>query len=166
MYTVQIPFTDYKNKPQTKSVSFNLDTREVFKLLPEFLKVNKWMEENKKAAEERILPPEEVLDFYNSLEIIMLEAYGEVSDDGLYFRKSGRYEFEESAMFNACMMMFVKQPEEAAKMLDGLLPKELDEIVKNANPQDLARSAQIKAEDSQAEVERLRAELRAARGES
>lgn len=165
MYTVNVPFTDYKNQVQNKSVSFNLDTREVFKLLPEFLKVNKWMEENKKAAEEKTLPPEEVLEFYNALEAIMLEAYGEVSDDGLYFRKSGRYEFEESAMFNAIMMMFVKQPQEATKMLDGLLPKELFDIVKNADAADLARSAQIQADDKQAEIERLQAQLRAARGE-
>lgn len=165
MYTVNVPFTDYKGKVQNKSVSFNLDTREVFKLLPEFLKVNKWMEENKKAAEERSLEPEEVLEFYNSLEAIMLEAYGEVSDDGLYFHKGGRYQFEESAMFNACMMMFVKQPQEATKMLDGLLPKELYEIVQNANPQDLAASVRIKAEDQAGEIARLQAELRAARGE-
>lgn len=161
MYTITVPFTDYKKKPRNIPVSFNLDTREVFKMLPELKAIFDWLESHK-GTEPRDLDTQEVTNFYTSFEGVLLEAYGEVSEDGLYFRKGGKYEFEESALFNACMVMFVTKPEEAVKLLENMLPsEEMTEMVKNADPAQLAEATSLKAADQSAEIARLQAELAA-----
>jgi hypothetical protein len=151
---------DYKGKPRNIKVSFNLDAREVFKMLPELKSVFEWLESNKK-ADPRDLSVEEVSAFYTSFEGILLEAWGEMSEDGLHFRKGGKYEFEESALFNACMVMFVTKPEETAKLLDGILPPEMFELVKNADDTQIAAATDAKVNAQEAEIARLRAELEA-----
>jgi len=160
LYTVSVPFVDYKKKPRTQDVAFNLDVREVFKMLPELKRVFDWLEANKN-EEPRDLSPEEVSAFYTDFEDILLSAWGELSEDGMHFRKSGRYEFEESALFNACMWQFVTKPEETGKLMEGILPKELFEMVKNADPEQLAAATGAKVSEQQAEIDRLTAELEA-----
>jgi len=158
LYTMTVPFKDYKGKPRNQQVAFNLDAREVFRMLPELKSVFDWMESNQK-EDIRELGVEEVRDFYTSFENILLEAWGEMSEDGLHFRKGGKYEFEESALFNACMVMFVKDPPQTAKLLEGLLPPELFEMVQNADTATLAAATAARADDQQAEIARLRTQL-------
>lgn len=158
MYTSSVPFTDYRKKPRTLPVSFNLDAREVFKMLPELKSVFEWLESNKE-QDPRDLSVEEVTNFYTSFEGILLEAWGEMSDDGLHFRKGGKYEFEESALFNACMIMFVTKPEETVKLLEGILPSELFDMVKNADAGQVAAATEAKATAQEEEIVRLRAQL-------
>lgn len=162
MYTINVPFTDYKGRVRNISTSFNLDAREVFRMLPELKSVFEWLESNKK-SDPRDLTPEEVSSFYTDFEGILLAAWGEMSDDGLHFRKGGKYEFEESALFNACMVQFVTKPEETGKLLEGILPKELFDMVKNADPEQLAAANGAKTDEQEAEIARLRAELEASR---
>lgn len=159
MYKLAVPYVDYKGKPRNTTVYFNLDGREVFRMLPQLKSVFEWMESNKN-AEPRDLSVEEVSSFYTDFEHILLEAWGEMSEDGEHFRKGGKYDFEESALFNACMILFVTKPEETAKLLDGIMPKELFEMVKNAdNEQLLAATTQANLSDKDAEIARLKAEL-------
>jgi hypothetical protein len=153
---------DYKKKPRNVQVSFNLDAREVFKMLPELKNVFEWLDSNK-TQDPRELSVEEVRDFYTSFEGILLEAWGEMSEDGLHFRKGGKYEFEESALFNACMILFVTKPEETVKLLEGLLPKELFDMVKNADAVEVAEATKAKASAQEEEIARLRAELEASK---
>jgi hypothetical protein len=80
-----------------------------------------------------------------------------MSEDGQYFRKAGRFEFEESALFSAVMVKFVTNPQEAVRMLENIIPTELFEKVKNANEQQLSAAKSEKTEDLAAENERLRA---------
>lgn len=159
MYTITVPFVDYKKKPRNESVSFNLDAREVFRMLPELKAVFDWLESHK-GAEPRDLSTEEVSKFYTDFEGILLEAYGEVSEDGLYFKKGNKFEFEESALFNACMVMFVMQPEETVKLLEGILPKELFEQVKNIDSNQIDQITNARATQLAAENERLRQQLK------
>lgn len=160
MYTLSVPYIDYKKKVHTVDVSFNLDAREVFKMLPELKSVFEWLDSNKN-TDPRELGVEEVTTFYTSFEGILLEAWGEMSEDGLHFRKGGKYDFEESALFNACMVMFVTKPEETAKLLEGILPKELFDMVKKADAGDLASATTAKTTEMEAEIARLRAQLAA-----
>jgi hypothetical protein len=162
LYTLTVPFVDYKKKPRNVQVSFNLDAREVFKMLPELKNVFEWLDSNK-TQDPRELSVEEVRDFYTSFEGILLEAWGEMSEDGLHFRKGGKYEFEESALFNACMILFVTKPEETVKLLEGLLPKELFDMVKNADAVEVAEATKAKASAQEEEIARLRAELEASK---
>jgi hypothetical protein len=158
LYTLTVPFKDYRGNERKEEVAFNLDAREVFKMLPELKSVFEWLESNKE-TEPRKLGVEEVTSFYTSFEGILLEAWGEMSPDGLHFRKGGKYEFEESALFNACMVMFVTKPDETVKLLEGILPRELFDMVQNADAQQLAAATEAKVSDQEAEIIRLRAEL-------
>lgn len=133
MYTKKVPYKNFKGQPRTAEVQFNLTEREVFKLLPELMTVAAWRELNTKSPA-RDLPTEEVREYYNNFEAILLEAWGVMSEDGEHFRKGGRYEFEESALFNAAMVMFVSDPIETGALLDGIMPNaELSEMVKKAD---------------------------------
>jgi hypothetical protein len=140
-------------------VHFNLEEREVFKLLVEFQAIFKW-QESIKSEEVRELDTVEVIAFYNNLEEILLNAWGVPSEDGLYFRKGGRYDFEESKLFAAVMKMFVEDPKEANALLDGLMPKGLQDMVKkaDANMADLAKNPDTDAE-LRRQIDELRSQL-------
>lgn len=162
MYTKQIPFKDFKGKPRNQTVHFNLTETEVFKLLAELQRVFKWID-SQKEGEQRELSTDEVVEFYTSYENIMLEAFGEPSEDGLHFRKGGRYDFQESALFNAAMLMFITNPEETVKLLEGILPDGMEELAKKADERLVEAGKNATTDEAQAEIARLRAELSAAR---
>lgn len=159
MYTITVPFVDYKKKHRTESVSFNLDAREVFRMLPQLKSVFEWLDSHK-GAEPRDLDTEEVSKFYTDFEGILLEAYGVVSEDGSYFRKGNKYDFEESALFNACMVEFVTKPELTVKLLEGILPKELFEMVKNVDERQIENITSARADELAEENERLKQMLK------
>lgn len=160
MYTKTIPHKDFNDKPRNTKVQFNLTEREVFKLLLEFQAVLGWRDRLAERDELSETPTEEVIEFYNNLETILLSAWGELSEDGQYFRKGGRYDFEESAAFAACMRLFVEDPSEANKLIDGLMPKGLQEMVQKADS-NLAILAKDDSTDKdlRAEIEQLRAQV-------
>lgn len=160
MYTKQVPFKDFNGKPRNETVHFNLTEREVFKLLGEFKAVFDWHDSLK--GPQRELHTDEVVAFYNAFEEILLSAYGVPSEDGLHFRKGGRYDFEESAVFNACMVEFVSNPIETGKLLEQIMPKGMEEMVRKAD----ASIAGSSDEELKAEVARLRAQLEAGEGKS
>jgi hypothetical protein len=160
LYKFNVPFTDYMGRKRTQDVAFNLDAREVFKMLPELKSVFDWMETNKN-ADVRELSTQEVTNFYTDFEGILLSAWGEISEDGLHFRKGGKYDFEESAAFNACMVMFVMQPEKTGKLIEGILPPEMFEMVKNADPETLEAATNSRVAEQEAEIARLKAQLEA-----
>lgn len=159
MYSKKVAYKDFRDNPRNEVVHFNLTEREVFKLMVEFKAIFEWQETIKDRAEEET-PTEEVVEFYNNFEEILLAAYGVPSADGRYFDKSDRYKFEESALFNAAMLEFVQDPSETSKLIDGLMPKGLQEVVKNADD-NLAQMASSKDTDDvlRKEIERLRAKL-------
>ena len=168
MYTQSIPFKDYNDKPRNMTVRLNLDEREIFTHLAEFTRIFKWRD-SLIEGEDRELGTEEVVDFYTDLEEILLSAWGELSDDGLYFDKSDRHRYQYSALFNACMVLFLSDPAAANKMLDGLMPKGLEELIRKAeanvgNTDGTNGEGLSKQEQLQAELVRLRAENLAAKG--
>lgn len=160
MYKKNIPHTNFAGKPRNQEVQFNLTEHEVFKLLVEFQAIFEWqkkLEDNPDGQTDTA----EVIEFYNNLEEILLSAYGELDESGDHFRKAGRYEFSESSKFHACMKMFVEDPSEANKLLDGLMPKGLQEMVKkaDANLAELAKNPDS-SDELKLEIERLRARQR------
>lgn len=158
MYKLNVSYTDYKGTAKRADVTFNLDGREVFKMLPELKSLFEWIEANRE-EEPRELDIEEVRTFYNNLEGVILEAYGEMSEDGQHFRKAGRFEFEESAAFNACMMLFVNAPKEAVLLLEGIMPKELMDRVKNADANQVAEVSDSRIAEMDSEIRRLKAQI-------
>lgn len=156
MYTKSIPFHDFYGKPRNQTVHYNLTEGQFFKLFKEFKIILEWRDSLK--GEERMLDSFEVVEFYTALEEIMLSAYGVPSEDGLYFDNDGRYQYEKSALHNAVMMMFLSDPVEANKMVDALMPKGMEELIRKAsdNLEKVQNDPSTEAE-LQAEIARLRA---------
>ena len=156
MYTKMIPYKDGKGNPRNQEVQFDLGEGDVMKLIKEFQMIFKWQEEAR--GEKRDLSAEEVSEFYTNFEVILLAAWGEMSDDGLYFRRSGRYDFEESFLFRATMLEFLTNPIEVGKLIDGIMPTGLEEVVKKADANlALAQSDPNTSPQVQDELARLRA---------
>lgn len=160
MYTKQVPFKDFKDNPRNMTVEFNLTVIETFKLLVEFQAILAWRERINAETDVRELPTEEVIDFYNNLEKIILDAYGVMSEDGMHFRKGGRYDFEESALFPAVMELFLTDQQMAHDLVDGLLPKNMQEIVAkaDANMAELAKNPDT-TDELKAQIARLQAQV-------
>lgn len=157
MYTKQVPFTDFKGQARTMTVNFNLTTIQAMKLFREFKIILEWR--NSLEGPERELDPVEVMNFYTAFEEILLSAWGEPSEDGLHFRKGGRYEFEESALFNAAMLMFLTTPQEAMKLVDECFPKDMEQLAKQADENTAKMLATSDDEKLKAELLRLRRQL-------
>lgn len=158
MYTKQIPFKDYHGKPRNGSVNFQLEPQDVVKNLEELQAIVAWYEAAQ-ANPDRDIPTERVIDFYNTFEKVLLEAWGEPSEDGLYFRRTGRYDFEESKLFSATMVHFLTDPSEIAKFLEEVMPADMAEMVSkaSANTQKLVNSETDP--EKRAELEKLQARI-------
>lgn len=159
MYRKQIPYKNFRNEPKTGLVEFNLTIPETIKLLVELQTIFAWRE-SVNDGPERDLSSEEVIEFYNALEEVMLTAYGVLSSDGEEFDKMGRYKFERSALFPATMVFFLSDPQEAMKFIDQILPKDMEDLVKSADANLLKMSESSETTDDQKnEIERLRARM-------
>lgn len=164
MYTKTVPFKNLNDQPRNKTVHFNLFEREVFKLMGEFQAVFGYIDRWQKEEGDRKIDTPEVLDFYNNFEDIVLASYGTPLDDGDRFDHSGRYEFEDSACFNAFMMMCVSDPSETAKLINGIMPTGLEEMVRAADENLIKAAKETDDVDVQAELARLRMRLMEAEG--
>jgi len=161
-----IPHKNFRGKVRNQEVNFNLTEHEVLKLLVEFKAIFDWQEQVEARDPDAETPTEEVLEFYNNFEEILLAAWGELDESGDHFHKGGRYEFRESSVFHAAMKMFLEDLNEVNELINGLMPEGLKDLVKAADGR-LAELA-AKSEDGkdpvlQSEVEQLRAQLEAER---
>lgn len=165
MYKKSIPYKDLNGKPCNETIHLHLFEREVLRLLVQFNAIIEWRKRMEEGEEIRNLDPAEVVEFYTNLEEILLEAWGIPSSDGKTFRKAGKWDFQESALFNATMMLFVSDPIEANAMVDALLPKGLADLAAKAES-NLDTISESGTPEQKAEIARLRAELAAAQGDA
>lgn len=162
MYIKVIPHSNFKGLHREQEVQFNLTEHEVLKLLVEFKEIFDWQERLEKRDPDGELDTVEVIDFYNNFETILLAAWGEVDENGDHFRKGGMYDFRESSVFHAGMKLFLEDQAEANRLIDGLMPKGLKDLVQKAevNLQELADKAK-NSEDGSASSAALVASLQA-----
>lgn len=167
MYKKKFTYKDMNNNNRTDEVCFYLFEREVFKLLVP-LQTLMLMTEKLSAGEElRELDTAEVVEYYTLFEEILLKAYGEITENGAGFSHDGAIIFEESCLFNACMMEFVSTPQEVRVLLDKLMPSGLQTVVKNADVNMLALSKEeTTTPELVARIAQLRADLAQAEGET
>lgn len=157
---MNVPYKNLDGKPRNATLYFNLFEREVFKLLVEFQFVFGWLEARGKAAPDDVLDSVEVVEFYNNFEEIVLSAYGKPVEDGEEFDHSGRYAFEQSARFNGLMVMCLKDPTQTTKLVNGLMPEGLAELVKTADANMVAAVANAETPEAiRDQIEKLRAQL-------
>ena len=168
MYTKMIPHKNFRDKPRNQEVQFNLTEHEVLKLLVEFKAIFDWQERLEAKDPDAETDTAEVIEFYNNFEDILLAAWGELDESGDHFKKGGVYEFRESSVFHAAMKLFLEDQIEANKLIDGLMPAGLKDLVKAADPNlaELAKNSETGNNPAlAAEVQRLQAELAAAKGQ-
>lgn len=159
MYEKLIPHKNFKGKVRNQTVHFNLTTHEFFKLLVEFKMIFDWQNKLEGEDPDAVTDTAEVIAYYTNLEEILLAAYGVPDEDGDHFRKAGRYDFAESSLFHATMELFVSDPTEAGKLVNGLMPEGLDELLKKLDANAVAALANEDTPDAmKREIERLRRE--------
>jgi hypothetical protein len=168
MYIKTIPHKNFKDQVRNQEVQFNLTEHEVLKLLVEFKEIFDWQERLKGRDPNAETDTAEVIEFYNNFETILLAAWGELDADGDHFRKGGVYDFRESSVFHAAMKLFLEDQAEANRLIDGLMPKGLKDLVKNADANLAELAEKAKSDDSAAGsaelIARLQRDLDEARG--
>jgi hypothetical protein len=158
MYTKSVPHKNFLGKTRNQVVHFNLTTHEFFKLLVEFKAIFDWQDRLKDADPDQITDTAEVIAYYTNFEEILLAAYGVPDESGDHFHKAGRYDFAESSLFHACMEMFVTDPQETSKLVEGLVPADLADLLKKIDANTVAALANEDTPEAlRAELERLRA---------
>lgn len=170
MYTKVIPHKNFKGLHREQEVQFNLTEHEVLKLLVEFKEIFDWQERLKGRDPNAETDTAEVIEFYNNFETILLAAWGELDENGDHFKKGGVYEFRESSVFHAAMKLFLQDQAEANRLIDGLMPAGLKDLVQNTDANLAALAEKAKSDDNgagQAElIARLQADLAKARAGS
>jgi hypothetical protein len=159
LYTKKVPYKDLYDKPQNDTIYFHLFEREVFKLMAELQAVFTFIEKRQQEEEFRTLATDEMIEFYNNFENIVLAAYGTPVNDGLGFDHSDRYKFEDSACFNAYMVMCLTDPNETAQLINGIIPDGLEDIIRTADENLIKAAKEADSETTQAEIASLRAQL-------
>lgn len=129
MYKKMVPFKDYNDKPQNKQVTFLLEIRDVFKIIPELNAIFSWRDSLDQNTP-RDLSLEEMREFFDNFERVLLAAWGELSADGQVFDRTGKYEFEQSKCWAAFMEMLLGDMGEIKKILDGIMPAGMEDLVR------------------------------------
>lgn len=167
MYSKIVPYKDFKGNPRNDKLELHLSESDVMDNLVLLGRLFKWLEKVE-GGPARTLDgsSEEMQTFFRDLKEVILTAYGETSEDGKRFSRSGRFDFEESALFNATIMMFITDIPEATKMLNGLVPEGFAELAKQQSESlEKAKQDPNITDEAKARIEALEKELAAARGE-
>lgn len=128
MYRKNVPFKDYNDKPRNMEVQFQLEIPQVFKNIVALNAIFSWRDSLQ--GQDRDLTYDEMQEFFDNFEQILLEGYGKISADGLRFERGDRYDFAESKLFAAFMEMILSDIGELGKILEQIMPAGMDEMVR------------------------------------
>ncbi len=115
-----ITYTNYNGDEITEDFYFNLNKAELAQ-----------MQFNANGAYsqfiERIVNQRDLKQLGEEIRNLILNSYGEKSDDGRLFRKSQkmREEFEQTEAYPILYMDLISDEDKAAKFVKGILPKDL-----------------------------------------
>lgn len=135
MFKYDLNYTDFLGNEKTEVLRFNLSQTEVTKLV-----------ENDKIFSVEFLAyvadGKDPLTMYNVVQKIILEAYGILSDDGKYFRKSEQIkkDFEQSVMYDKFIedMFGSNDNQKFVNFLVGIFPAKYAETLKAKISGDMA----------------------------
>lgn len=115
-----IKFTDYNDEEVTEDFYFNLNKAELTDMQ---FKVNGAYRQ----FIERIVNTRDVQKLGEEFKSLILNSYGEKSDDGRRFKKSQelRDDFEQSPAYPVLYMELLSDADKATKFVRGVLPKDL-----------------------------------------
>jgi hypothetical protein len=131
MLKQSITYTDFNDTTRTEDFYFNLSKAEVAELE---LGVKGGLSETLK----RIVAEEDSSAIIEHFKKIILLAVGQKSADGRVFMKNEtiRSEFANSNAYSELFMLLATNAEEAAKFINGILPKSFDAPGTPTTPQD------------------------------
>lgn len=126
MFTKTITFTDFNGVQRTEKHYFNLSKSELVKL--EGGVAGGFTEMIQKMIEAKDNPA--LMDLFQT---VILKAYGVKSADGRRFEKSDELsrEFSQTGAYDELYMEMMTNPEKAAEFMNGIIPQDLAEQVKN-----------------------------------
>ena len=120
-----IEYTDFDGNVRKEDFYFNLSKDELIQLGVKYpggleKKLNRLVESN------------DIQEIYDIFRTVILESYGEKSEDGRRFVKSEEMTtaFSQTNAFSELIMGLINDSEHGAKFIEGLLPKDLLEMVK------------------------------------
>lgn len=115
-----IKFTDYNDNEVSEDFYFNLNKAELTDMQ---FKVNGAYSQ----FIERLVNTRDTQKLGEEFKNLILNSYGEKSDDGMRFRKSKelRENFEYSPAYPVLYMELLSDADKAAKFVQGILPKDL-----------------------------------------
>ena len=125
-----IKYTDFNDVEQTEVFYFNLTKTEL-------LETDFGFQGGLEKTLEKIIETQDRGELIRIFKQLILSAYGERSVDGKHFRKSDelRLDFSQSAAFEALFTELATDDNAASIFIKGLLPKDMDEIIKAAEAQ-------------------------------
>lgn len=123
-----ITYTNYNDEKKTKDYYFNLKKSELIDL--QYSTAKGFMD-----YIEEITKTQDNVRIWKAFRDIILLAYGEKSNDGERFVKSDelRKSFEETEAFSELIYELMSNETAAADFINGIMPKDLAEKVKQEN---------------------------------
>ena len=121
MLVKKMKYTDFKGNEREEELYFNMPKSELVKM-----SITNGEDDLEKVLE-RIIKTNDNVKLYGMFEELVLNAYGEVSEDGRSFKKSQelRDEFAQTAVFSELVTELLLNPEEANAFILGIIPKDL-----------------------------------------
>lgn len=122
MITRTITYEDFDGNEVTETLNFNLNTQEVFEMMG--IEVGDEGEAISKMAD---LDPKQISVVMGTISQLILDAYGQRSEDGKRFIKTPEMKeaFSQSAAYDAIFSEVAMDDVTAGKFLEGILPKKL-----------------------------------------
>lgn len=115
-----ITYEDYNGSQVTEDFYFNLNKAELTTML---------FDANGAYTEyiQRLMNERNLKQLGNEFRKIILNSYGQKSDDGKIFRKNKqiREDFENSEAYSVLFMELISDSDKASKFITGVLPKDL-----------------------------------------
>lgn len=115
-----ITYEDYNGSQVTEDFYFNLNKAELTAML---------FDANGAYTEyiQRLINERNLKQLGSEFRNIILNSYGQKSDDGKVFRKNQqiREDFENSEAYSVLFMELISDSDKASKFITGILPKEL-----------------------------------------
>lgn len=119
-----VSYVDFNDKPRTEEFYFNLSETEILEMVAE----NESLEENLRA----VVAANDGGKIMSVFKDLLRRSFGQKSEDGRRLMKGEEITraFMESNAYNVLFLKLVTEPDYAATFIEGILPKNLDTVLK------------------------------------
>lgn len=117
MIKKEITYTDFNGDKRTEDFYFNMSMDDIVEMGFSY-------EEGMEEYLHKIIDTEDVKEIYYTFKKIVLDSYGEKSEDGRRFIKSKELSeaFSQTSAFSELLISFIKDSSKAADFINALVP--------------------------------------------